>query len=68
MHDFSWSIGSQISFEAILQICCNTQNYTVTTLKKNSDLWVRKLKNISYLLSQFRLYYIKIKLNLLGKN
>ncbi len=55
------------TIKAILQICSTTQNYTVKILK-TSELWERKLKNISYLLSQFRLKYIKMKCNFLSKN
>ncbi len=57
-HGLWWSISSQIiSFEIILQIYCSTQNYSYHI--KTSELWERMLKNISYLLSQFRLKYIK---------
>ncbi len=60
MHGLSVSISSQItSFEVILQICCSTQNYTITIYKKTNELWERMLQNITYLLSQFRLEYIK---------
>ncbi len=67
MQGLSWTVHSPIiSFEPILQICCSTHNYTITI--KNKYIMRKKAKNISYLLSQFWLKYIKMKLIFFGRN